>query len=148
MEKSRHLSQADGKGSSTIVNGIKEKLHNSHQQKRVLHVFINPLCLNCMERIIEIKQFGDVLNSLNIMVVFYCEGSKEEAKTIKADLRLPYRVISINNKSQLWKESQVTLVPFYTLTDKRGEIKYSGRFRDNWAELKQSLLEEYHSNHR
>jgi hypothetical protein len=75
--------------------------------------------------------------------MFYCEGSKEEARTLKTDFRLPYRVISIDNKSRIWINSNVSVTPFYSLKNNKGKVIISGRFNENWAQTKSLLLEEF-----
>ena len=135
----------DGKGNiQRIIKTLLEPRENkSRQQKRTLDVFISPLCLTCIERIIEIKHLQEVFSTLRIKVMFYCEGSKEEARTLKTDFRLPYRVISIDNKSRIWINSNVSVTPFYSLKNNKGKVIISGRFNENWAQTKSLLLEEY-----
>ena len=113
------------------------------RRKRTLDVFISPLCLTCIERIIELKHLREVFSSLGIKVLFYCEGSKKEARTIKTDFHLPFKVVSIDRKSQKWISSIVSVTPFYVLKNKNGEVLFSGRFTENWAKTKSLLLEEH-----
>ena len=128
--------------------GIRKKngskiLNSKLERKRSFHVFISPLCLTCIEYIIEIKRLREVFTALGIKVTFYCEGSKKEARTLKNDFHLPYRVISIDHKSQKWISSNVSVTPFYVLKNKNGEVLFSGRFTENWAKTKSLLLEEH-----
>ena len=132
----------EGNKQKSINFWLKYTIQKFRQQRRTLNVFISPLCLTCIERIIEIKRLREVFSALGIKVIFYCEGSKKEARTIKTDFHLPFKVISIDRKSQKWISSNVSVTPFYSLLSKKGEILYSGRFSENWVNTKSILLDE------
>jgi hypothetical protein len=143
METEKSFGHEVGNKQNVINKWLSTKTSKLKRRNRNLDVFISPLCLTCIEYIIEMKRLYAVLTTLRIKVVFYCEGSKKEAKTLKTDFHLPYKVISVDHKSQIWISSNVIVTPFYVLRNKKGEMLSSGRFTEDWAQTKSLLLEEF-----